>query len=110
MSWSSLAEAPPPSADHPSSRHQSVAPLPSPSDARKASPREGSVSRQQRLGLADQGQERRLERIIGLMLVPQNRPADAEHERPVSLDQGGERQLHRLTATDGEPLHQLAAG
>ena len=47
-----------------------------------------------RAGLAEQDQERRLERVVGLVRVAQDAPADAEHHRAVPLDQQGEGRLH----------------
>ena len=63
----------------------------------------------ERPGFADQDQEGRLERILGLMLVTQYRPASLEHDRPVPLDQGGKGELGRLAAAR-EPLQELAVG
>ena len=47
-----------------------------------------------RASLAKQDQERRLERVIGLVWVAQDAPADAEHHRAVPLDQQGEGRVH----------------
>ena len=46
-----------------------------------------------RASLLDQDQERRLERVLGVVGVAQHAPADVQHERPVPGDQGGERGL-----------------
>jgi hypothetical protein len=62
----------------------------------------GSAS--DRSGLACQDQESRLKGILGVMLVTEDRAADAEHHRTVSLDQGLERRLAGLTVCHHEPL------
>ena len=56
-----------------------------------------------RAGLAEQDQECRLERVLGLVRVAQDAPADAQHHRAV---QGHERGERRLVTTAHEPLEQ----
>ena len=47
----------------------------------------------QRPGLADEHEERRLERVVCVRLVPEYPATDAEHHGPVPADQGRERGL-----------------
>src|SRR5207248_2969569 len=56
-------------------------------------------------GLAGEDEEGGLEGVLRVLLVPQEVPADVEHERPVALHQGGESGLILLR---GEPLQGLA--
>ncbi len=58
-----------------------------------------------RPGPLHQHQERRLERILDVVPVAEDPPADAQHHRAVQGHQRGER---RLVATRREPLEQLA--
>ncbi len=58
---------------------------------------------------AGQQQERRLERILGQVAVGQQMATDAQHHRPMPLDQGRERRLGCLT-TVGELIEQAAIG
>ena len=66
------------------------------------------VAHPQAAGLPNQDQERGLKRIVGVSRVSQNAAADAEHHRPVPLDQNGERQLGGLAAVGRKPLKKLA--
>ena len=67
-------------------------------------------------GPADEDEERGLEGVLGVVLVAQDRAADAEDHRPVPLDQGREGRPGRLVPvpvpvrTAGEPAQQLAVG
>ena len=61
-------------------------------------------------GLPDQDQERRLERILGVVRVGQDAPADAQDHRPMPLDQDREGQLGRLAPIGREPLQELPVG
>ena len=54
-----------------------------------------------------QDEERGLEGILRLVFVSQDRPAQAQHHRPVPLDERGEGVLGRLSATGREPFEQL---
>ena len=47
-------------------------------------------------GPADEDQEGGLEGVLGVVLVAQDRAADAEDHRPVPLHQGGERRSGRI--------------
>jgi hypothetical protein len=57
-----------------------------------------------RSGLACQDQESRLKGILGVMLVTEDRAADTQHHRTVSLDQGLERHFAGPTLRHHEPL------
>ena len=63
-------------------------------------------------GPADQHEERRLEGVLGVVLVAQDRSADAQDHRPVPLHQGGERRPGRVIPVRavGEPAQELAVG
>jgi hypothetical protein len=50
-------------------------------------PRADRLALADRAGLAEQHEEGRLERVLGLVRVAQDPPADAEHHRAVPLDQ-----------------------
>src|SRR5262249_37666676 len=64
-----------------------------------------------RLGPADGGrlpgeeEERRLESVLRVLLLPQHPPADAQDHRPVPLDEGGE---GRLVGAGREAQQELA--
>jgi hypothetical protein len=57
-----------------------------------------------RPGPPGQDQERGLEGVLGVVFVAQDVPTDAVHERPVPLDQGGERPV---VAGGREPAQKL---
>ena len=61
-------------------------------------------------GAADEDQEGGLEGVLGVVLVAEDRTADAEDHRPVTLEQGGERRLRGLVAAVGEPAQELGVG
>src|SRR5262249_6334931 len=63
------------------------------------------IAHPQRASLAGQYEERRLEGILGLMLIAQDRPADPEYHRAMPLHQGGER---RLVVPGRIALHQIS--
>jgi hypothetical protein len=44
------------------------------------------------------------------MFVAQNRPADAQHQRPVPLHQRSKGHLSRLAGLGSEPLQELPVG
>jgi hypothetical protein len=54
--------------------------------------------------MLEEQEERGLERIVGLVVVPQNSAADAEHHRPVPLDQGRERGITTLAPAADKSL------
>jgi hypothetical protein len=56
---------------------------------------------------AGEHEEGGLEGILRVMLVAQDRPANAEHRRAVPLDQGGEGHLAHLAAPGREQIQQL---
>jgi hypothetical protein len=60
-----------------------------------------------RTGPPRQDEECGLERILGVVLVAEDLTANAQHHRPVSLDQRREAGLGRLIATRDEPLQEL---
>ena len=72
-----------------------------------------SIKKGARIRLADrirpprQDQKRRLKRILGILLVPEQPPAEAKHHRPVSPDQERERWF---VLRRGEALKQLLIG
>jgi hypothetical protein len=68
----------------------------------------GSAS--DRSGPARQDQEGRLKGILGVVWVAEDRAADAEHHRTVSLQQSLERQFAGLTVCGHEPLEELLVG
>ncbi len=51
------------------------------------------VAHPERSALADEHLKRRLEGVLRLVLIPQDRPAGAKDHRPVPLDEGREGQL-----------------
>jgi hypothetical protein len=51
-----------------------------------------------------------LKGILGVVLVTEDRAADAEHHRTVSLDQSLERHFAGLTGCRHEPLEELLVG
>ena len=57
--------------------------------------------------LADEDQERRLERILGGMRIAEYSPADGQHHRAVPRHQGHE---GRLVALSAKPPHELRVG
>ena len=61
-------------------------------------------------GLLYQDQKRRLKRILGVVRIDQNGPAHTQDHRPVSLDQGRERQLGGFALAGRKPLQELAIG
>ena len=63
-----------------------------------------------RPGLPRQDEEGGLEGVLGMMVIAQELPADAQHHRPVSGHDGGEGGLVGRLAARGEPLEQLAVG
>ncbi len=70
-------------------------------------PRPERLAHPQAPGLLDQDQERGLEGVVSVMGVAKHGPADAEHHRPMTMDQRRERQLRGLILTRREPLEQL---
>jgi hypothetical protein len=73
-------------------------------------PRAQGVAHPERPSFARQDQEGGLESVLRILLVAKDCAANAEHERTVPLDEGGEGQLGRLASTRREPLQQLAIG
>src|SRR5262249_9460389 len=70
-------------------------------------PRPDQVGTPHRVGLAGEQKERRLEDVLRRLLIADDAPGDAEHPRPVLLEQGGE----RLTiAAVAEAVEQVAVG
>ena len=63
-----------------------------------------------RPGLAGQDEEDGLEGVLGMVVVAQELPADAQDHRPVARHQGGEGGLAGRLAAGGEPLEELAVG
>ena len=63
-------------------------------------------------GSSDEDQKGCLERVFGVVLVAQNRAADAEDHRPVPIDQGGERRSSRLVPplTARQAAEQVSIG
>ncbi len=59
-------------------------------------------------GFLDENQEGRLKRIFGCVLVAQDAPADALHERTMPLDEDREGQFGRAVLARQELLEQLA--
>jgi hypothetical protein len=68
----------------------------------------GSAS--DRSGPARQDQERRLKCILGVVIFTEDRAADAEHHRTMSLKQSLERRSACLAVSGHEPLEQLLVG
>ncbi len=66
------------------------------------------VAHPERAGLPHQDQERRLEGVLGIVVVADDRAADPPDHRAVPLDQGRESRLRRIAAAGGEPLQQLS--
>ena len=64
----------------------------------------------ERPGLLDQDQKRGLEGVLGIVMVSQGLPADAQNHRAVTLDQGGEGQLGGLATPGQESLQELPVG
>ncbi len=60
-----------------------------------------------RPGLADQDQERGLERILGVVAIAEHGSARAQNHRAVPLDQGGKRSL---VARGEKAFEELAVG
>jgi hypothetical protein len=58
-------------------------------------------------GPLDQDQEGRLKRISGILGIGKHPSTDAQHHRPVSLDQDGKRQLRNLVAPGPVELQEL---
>jgi hypothetical protein len=58
-------------------------------------------------GLAGEDQERGLEHVLRVLVVPEDRQRGVENGPAVSLDQGSER---RLVPVSGEPLQQVVVG
>jgi hypothetical protein len=54
-----------------------------------------------------QDKKRSLKGVLRLVLVPQDRPAQTYHDRPVPLDEHGEGVLRCLSAMGHEPFEQL---
>jgi hypothetical protein len=73
-------------------------------------PRAQRVVHPERVGLAHQHQERRLEGIQRVLFVTQGRPADAEDHRAVTADDLGEGQLGEFVLSPDEPLQQRSVG
>ena len=69
-----------------------------PGNATALQPGAERVADPERTGLAGQDQERRLEGVVGRVLVDQGRAGDPEDHRPVPLDQRGEGQFGRSPA------------
>ena len=67
------------------------------------------VRRPERAGLACQDQEGRLGRILGVVVVAEDAPADALHHRAVPTDQGREGGLGARAAPRQESLDELAS-
>ena len=65
------------------------------------------MSAADRAGPPCQDEERGLEGVLRVLLVGQDAAADAEHERPVPADEGGER---GLVADGGVPAEEFAVG
>ncbi len=63
-----------------------------------------------RPGLSGQDEEDGLEGVLGVMVIAQELPADAQDHRPVSGDDRGEGGLVGRLASGGEPLEQFAVG
>ncbi len=61
-------------------------------------------------GAADEDQERGLEGVLGVVIVAQDRVADAEDHRPVPLDQDGERPFGDLLGAFSEPAQEFGVG
>ena len=65
------------------------------------------VPHPKRTGPAHQDQERGLKGVVGISRVAEHGAADAEHHRPVALDQGPKRQVRGFIPVGREPLEQL---
>ena len=65
------------------------------SGARPGGARDRATPDPEPAALADQDEERGLERVLGVVRVAQHAAADPQHHRPVPLDQGRERRLGR---------------
>ena len=80
---------------------------------RRGGPRRGATAptsrRPERAAPAHQDQERGLERVLGVVLVAEDGPADPQDHRPVPLDQDREGQLGRLVAPRREALQSCAS-
>ena len=63
-----------------------------------------------RAGPARQDEERRLERILGVVRVAQDLAADAQHHRPMPLDQGRESGFGPVIAPVHIPFQELRVG
>jgi hypothetical protein len=63
-----------------------------------------------RAGPPRENQERRLGGVLGVVLVTQNLPANAQNHRRVTIDQGRKGRLGRVVSPLHEPLEQLAVG
>ena len=63
-----------------------------------------------RAGLPHEGQEGHLEGVLGGVRVVQDAPADAQHHRPVPLDQARKAASPGLIAAGHELLQQLGVG
>jgi hypothetical protein len=70
-------------------------------------PRTQRFSPMQRTGLASQHQEGCLEGILGMVLIAEHAPANAEYHRPVPFHQGSKRWL---ISPSGETLQELPIG
>jgi hypothetical protein len=71
-------------------------------------PRRDRVAAPDRPGRAGQDEERRLERVFGVVRVAEQAATDAKDHRPVPLDERGEGQFPRLARPGREAIEQLA--
>ncbi len=57
-----------------------------------------------------QDQESGLEGVLGVVMIPDDAPADAQHHRAVPLNQGGKGQLGEPVTACQELFHELPIG
>ncbi len=68
------------------------------------------IAHPERPCLADQHEKRRLEGILSIVLVAEDRQADAPDEGTVTFDERRERQLGHLIRFGSESLEELTVG